>query len=376
MKPNRPWANLERLHQLMTEEELDAVVVRSGQNVTYLSGVVYPGTLQRHLDLSDSRRGVLVVWPREGEPVLIFDTIAAGPAERDTCIEKLHPFDGFNSDAFSSLVEVLRAAGLDKTRVGLEANIVGAGDWHMLQRTLPGMEMIDCTRLMDRVRWIKTAAEIECIKQAAALLDECYLEVFPTIRPGDTERDVHARLIGACIEKGAGWAHGIFNTSSNRVIYCGEGDSVLERGDVIRTDYVVYLDGYPGHQNRNAVLGKPTVAQRDTYARYREQYLATIDRCRAGARVCDVFRATVESFAEQGWDYQAGLIGHSVGPWWHQQAPILTRTSEDVLEAGMVLAIEPFVEYWHTQDLILLTEKEPELLSTCFDTTELMAIDL
>ncbi len=42
MKPNRPWANVERLHRLLEEETLDAVVVRSGQNVTYLSGVVYP----------------------------------------------------------------------------------------------------------------------------------------------------------------------------------------------------------------------------------------------------------------------------------------------------------------------------------------------
>ena len=40
----------------------------------------------------------------------------------------------------------------------------------------------------------------------------------------------------------------------------------------------------------------------------------------------------------------------------------------------MVLAIEPFVEYWHTQDLILLTDAGPEILSTTFDTSELMAI--
>ena len=374
MKQNRPWANVERLQQLMTAEDLDAVVVRSGQNVTYLSGVVYPGTLARHLDLSDSRRAVLVVWPREGEPVLIFDTIAAGPAERDTCIEKLHPFDGFNSEGYAALVEVLGDAGLTKSRVGFEANCIGAGDWQFIQDQLPGLQMTDCTELMDRVRWIKTPQEVACLRHGADVLDRCYLEVFPTIRPGDTERDIHARLIGACIRNGAGWAHGIFNTSSNRVIYCGESDAVIEQGDVIRTDYVAYVDGYPGHQNRNAVVGKASDKQRDTYARYRGEYLATIDRCRPGVRVCDLFRDTVESFAKKGWDYQAGLIGHSVGPWWHQQAPILTRTCEVVLEAGMVLAIEPFVEYWHTQDMILLTESSPEILSTTFDTSELMAI--
>jgi hypothetical protein len=37
----------------MDEAKLDALVLRSGQNFTYLSGVVYPGTLARHMDLTD-----------------------------------------------------------------------------------------------------------------------------------------------------------------------------------------------------------------------------------------------------------------------------------------------------------------------------------
>ena len=40
-------ANIERLNTLMDDHGLAAVVVRSGMNFTYLSGVVYPGTLAR-----------------------------------------------------------------------------------------------------------------------------------------------------------------------------------------------------------------------------------------------------------------------------------------------------------------------------------------
>jgi Xaa-Pro aminopeptidase len=46
--------NVDRLNQKMDEHGLAAVVARSGVNFTYLSGVVYPGTLARHLDLTDS----------------------------------------------------------------------------------------------------------------------------------------------------------------------------------------------------------------------------------------------------------------------------------------------------------------------------------
>ena len=58
---------------------------------------------------------------------------------------------------------------------------------------------------------------------------------------------------------------------------------VIERGDPIRTDYVAYLDSYPGHQSRTVIVGEPSAAQRRDYAINIEVHRATIDRCRAGA---------------------------------------------------------------------------------------------
>ena len=73
-------ANVDRLHDLMDAAGLAAVVVRGGQNVTYLGGVAFHGTLSRHLDLAASRRGVVVVWPRHAEPVFVLEVTAAGAA--------------------------------------------------------------------------------------------------------------------------------------------------------------------------------------------------------------------------------------------------------------------------------------------------------
>lgn len=71
-------ANVKRLNELMDRRDLAAVVARSGQNFTYLSGLAYPGALARHLDLPDSTRGVMLVWPRQGEPVIVLNKIAEG----------------------------------------------------------------------------------------------------------------------------------------------------------------------------------------------------------------------------------------------------------------------------------------------------------
>lgn len=41
----------------------------------------------------------------------------------------------------------------------------------------------------------------------------------------------------------------------------------------------------------------------------------------------------------------------------------------------MVVALEPFVGHWHCQDLYLITDAGPELLSSDFDTQELFVIE-
>lgn len=354
----------------MERDGLDAVVVRSGANVTYLSGVVYPGTLARLLDLTDVDRGILVVWPREGDPVIVANSIAAGLTKRDARIARVDIYEGYVESPYAKVAEVLAEYGLEKARVGFEKNYVSALHWDEIAAALPNLTMVDCTATMDEVRWIKTSAEIAAFRRGADMLDDAFLDMFATIKVGDTEREAHARLIAACLERGAGWAHGILNASTNTIPYAGEGDTVFSVGDAMRTDYVAYLDGYPGHQSRSLVFGKLTAEQKSEYDTNREIYLATVDQCRPGARCGDIFDFVMQAFQKAGWAYGSLLVGHGVGSWWHQQAPILARGSDLLIEAGMVLALEPHYRHWHLQDMFLVTEGAPELLSAKIATDE------
>lgn len=363
-------ANVARLEALMDEARLDALVLRSGQNFSYLSGVVYPGTLQRHMDLTDSTRPVVLVWPRRGKPVIVANAIAAGLVARDGWIDDVVLYEAYVDSPQEKLGEVLREKGLAGARVGFERDYYSAAHWEAVQKAVPTMQMVECTELMDRVRWIKTDAEVAQIRKAADLLDDAYLEAFSRIRPGDTERKVHADMMGACLRLGFEWAHGILNVFRNTVPYGGESDMVIERGDAIRTDYVAYLLSYPGHQSRTVIVGEPTAAQKRDYAINLEIHRKTLDRCRAGAKVHDLWAATMADYAKAGWPDHHMLIGHSVGTWWHQQEPILRRKSPHVLEEGMVLALEPHVNFWHLQDMLLVTKGAPVLLSPKFNTDQ------
>lgn len=368
-------ANIERLHALLERDGLQAVVVRSGKNFTYLAGFALPGTLARHLDFADSPREVLLVWPRRGEPVLVLNEFVAPLARRDSWLERIEVVASYGESPYARAAAVLKELGLGDERIGFEKAAISAVHWEEIGALLPRAAIADCSRLMDEVRWIKTPGEVALLREAANLLDEALLAVFPTVREGETERAVHGRIVDACIQRGAGWAHGILNSSRNTVVYGGESDMPFRRGDVIRNDYVAYLHGYPGHQSRSVVLGPPSDEQRRTYATVRDIYRATIEQCRPGARAADIHQFAAEAFARHGFSDRLTIAGHGVGAWWHQQEPYLVAGSEGVLEAGMVIATEPHVQYWHLQDLILIADQGPELLSARFNTDALFVVD-
>jgi len=226
---------------------------------------------------------------------------------------------------------------------------------------------------MDRVRAIKTPGEIACFRHGADILDEAFLKEFPTVRPGMRERDLHAALVAECIVGGSEFTHGILNSSRNTVPYAGESDFAFAAGDAIRTDYVAYVKGYPGHQSRCAVVGPPSSAQRQEYRVIRDIYWAANQQLRPGRTAGQVYNFVVEQFAARGMQYKSMLAGHSVGAWWHQQEPVISRANPRILEQGMVIAMEPHVNHWHIQDMLVVGANGPELLSTKFSTDEIFA---
>src|SRR5258705_13839514 len=103
---SRDTVNVARLHEFMDRERLAAVVARSGQNLTYLSGLAYPGPLERHVDITDSTRGVLLLWPRHGDPVIVLTAIAEKRTLRHAWLKRAPVYDAYNESPESRLRQV------------------------------------------------------------------------------------------------------------------------------------------------------------------------------------------------------------------------------------------------------------------------------
>jgi len=359
--------NVSALARLIDHGHLDAVVCRSGVNVAYLSGIATPGTLGRHLDLAATPRPTFVIWPAEGEPILVTSEIAAGLARATSWIETVRTYRDYREDAEECLAAVIEGAGLGRARVGFDISWFGAKRWAELKGRLPDVDAVDVTDDMDRVRAVKTPAEVERLRAAAALLDRCLADVFPTVRVGQSERAVHARIVARATELGADSIHGILQSSDNPVLYGGESDVRLVEGSVIRTDYVLYLNGYAANLSRPLHVGAPSDALLDRYQAYVSVCRDVVGLLRSGRRGGDIHESIQDAFRSVSLEPGPAISGHGIGRWFHQQYPLCVPGSTDVLEPGMVIALEPISGHWHLQDEFLITGSDPVRISDGFD---------
>jgi Xaa-Pro aminopeptidase len=373
MARHDPLYNAAELERAVDAAGLDALIARSGRNVAYLSGMRFPGTLGRLQDFAYSPRAVLVVWPRHAEPTLLASQIAAGLARRWSWIVDVRAYTEYRESPFILAATVLAERGLARGRIGVERRELGAAHWDELRAALPDAEIVDCTELLEQVRNIKTARELALLRRSAEIQDQAHFEVFAGARSGDTERELHARMIAALLRLGADSAHGMLQASTNPVTYGGEGDTPVERGVAVRTDYVSYVQGYAANLSRMAVMGPPTREQELRYATLLAIHRETIaTMLRPGVEAQAVYAFVRDRLIAAGYPRVAGLVGHSIGVWWHQEEPMLVPGESRALRAGMVLCLEPILDgYWHLQDEIIVTDNDPQLLSTGFDTSRL-----
>jgi Xaa-Pro aminopeptidase len=118
-------ANIERLNAHMDKSGLAAVAVRTGVNFTYLSGMAMPGTLSRHLDIASTVRGFTVLWPRQGDPILVVGAFAEKLAKRESWIDRVEVYKAYESSLYGRVAELIAEAGLPYRKNSIDACMCG-----------------------------------------------------------------------------------------------------------------------------------------------------------------------------------------------------------------------------------------------------------
>ncbi len=374
----RDDGKLDRVRRLMAEQELDAIVARAPDNVLYLTNF-WP---MKGYDA--------VVFPREGEPVLICLEASADDAARMSWTEDVRFFAGYDpSDPrppTARTLELARDAASGYQRVGLELSLgTQASDRMVGEPTtytrawFDGFpDAADATPLLAAARATKTEQEIERVRLANAIAAAAMEHVVGELRPGMKESEAAALWQGFVHGEGTGWDGGKVELALGySLVWSGEGirtftataDRPVQEHEPTLFEIWVCADGYWADHTKNVCPGEPTAAYAELEEQLMSVYTDITRGCRPGSDLAELDRAMRAGLSDMGYPGQpTHPICHGVGARAHEP-PYAHQAGEGTVEEGMVLAIEPGV-YWdgggglRVEDNFLITADGAEKLSS------------
>ena len=153
---------------------------------------------------------------------------------------------------------------------------------------------------------------------------------------------------------------------------------VLAHGDVCRVEIFPMIGGYHAGVCRTAAVGSGAAGGGAHLGESHRLQASAARRHHAGGVERDVYELYLRKVGELGLP-PISFIGHGIGLHLHED-PYLGPTDDRVLEAGMVLGIEPLIyETGHgfgmqNKDMVLVTPNGCELLSDYLDTDQLLVV--
>ena len=345
-----------RLARLAAERDLDALLVREPVNLRWLTG--FTGT-----------NGLAVVEAAPGGArtfVTDFRYVERAAEEVGEAFER--------REGERDLLDGLAAAlpGRRPLRLGFDDAHVSVREHRRLGEALEGVELVAAGGLVERLRAVKDAGEVERIRAAAALADAALSAALEGGLAGRTERAVALAIEDEMRHRGASQPsfpsivaagpHGALPHAEPR-------DVEIPRGTLVVVDWGAQVDGYCSDCTRTFATGDPGDEAREVHELVLRAQLAGLGAVRAGpaAREVDaVARAVIEE-AGRGECFGHGL-GHGVGLEVHE-APRLSKAVEEPLEAGNVVTVEPGVYLpgrfgVRIEDLVVVAQGGAEVLSS------------
>jgi Xaa-Pro aminopeptidase len=322
---------------LAEETGVDLLVLTPGSDLRYLSGYnAHP--LERLTALAVPRRGEpFLVVPRLEAPMVEVSPAGALGFEVLTWDETDDPFALLAASATARL-------GTAPARVA-----VGARAWaeHALgvQRALPGSVLELAGPVLDRLRRVKSPAEVEELALAGAAIDRVHARMAEFLTVGRTEAEVGADISAAILEEGhTGVDFTIVGSGPNSASPHHElSDRTVRAGDVVVVDIGgETATGYRSDCTRTYVVGgsaDATVAE--WYGVLHAAQQAAVAAVRPGVTAEQIDVAARHVIADAGWgEHFMHRTGHGIGLDTHE-APYIVEGNDLPLEPGMAFSVEP-----------------------------------
>ena len=353
-------ARMEKLQVQLDAGGLDGALILQNADLFYFSGTI--------------QRSHLYVPADPSLRPLLMTRKSLARARRESRLEESRIVSLNNP---RQMLELMGEHGLPAPRrLGMELDVLPVNTFRYYERILGGVELIDCSPTIHRLRAIKSAYELDLIRRAAQASQAIYLAIPALLREGMTELELASQLEAIARQAGhqgiirmrswnneIAYGHLMAGASAavpsymdsptggpglNPAIAQGASTRPIRAHEPLLVDYLFSPDGYLVDQTRIFAIGKIAADLVHAHEAMLAVQAAIVAAARPGATGGELWDLAAQTAAEWGvGDHFMGhghdrvrFVGHGVGLEL-DELPILAARQALPLEEGMVIALEP-----------------------------------
>ena len=337
------------IQRKLSDFKINALIILNIFNIRYLSG--FTG--------SD---GVLLICP-DSSFLLVdgrYTTQAALEVQNIPVTEY--------KDKVCGIIQAIKDLGLK--HIGFEALSMSVDMHNQLTQRFDDEMLINIGDDLKFLRAHKDETEITLMKKAAAISSAAIAALISDIKTGCTERELALQLEIYARRAGAD------QLAFDAIVAAGENsalphaqptDRKIKTGDFIVIDFGVKYKGYCSDETYTFAFGELTDQQKNAYEIVKTAHDEAIAAIRANVAASCVDNCARSVLGERYSKYFSHGTGHGVGLEVHE-APRIASNSQDVLEAGMVVTVEPGLYIpglWgiRIEDTVLVKENSCEIFT-------------
>jgi Xaa-Pro aminopeptidase len=331
------------LRNAMKEAGVNFVALIPGSNLKYLTGFTPMLT----------KRVALGLFPLSGDPVFVLPSLEAPNARLHLGDIKIYEWDDANGAA-AAVAEALKSLGASgNTIAGVEYTAMRVNDLKIIEQAAVQLGITldtkDITPLIGSQRMVKSAEEIELMREAGRIIDKALEASVAQIREGMTEKELSAICAKEIIRAGGdGESFESFaafgpNTANP---HHEPGDKKLQKGELVMIDFGALYKGYASDITRCFAFGEPGEKAREIYETVRKANEAGKNVIKPGVTGEKIDQAARGLIANAGYGrYFLHRTGHGLGMeiFPVHEHPNIMEGSVEPLPVGTTFTVEPGV---------------------------------